>query len=155
MIKDFLASLKSIFNRIDYSGKFCVIDIAKYLVYLSVKKGNIDININQLIQLLYLVQREYLKEKGFALFKEDFIFIRCRLLIKEINDYFCGFGIMNLIYIYPNLEKDCNISKDYQIELETLFKKYIDKIKKEEFDFGNYFKENSVIEKYHILHSKL
>lgn len=138
MIKLFIKYLKRVirkfFNKIDYSGKFDVIEVALYLVYLSVKKKKY-LSISQLIQLLYLIQEFYLDKKKFALFKEDFLITnKGRLEIKQVNNYFCGFGVMDLFYQYSNLKGDCKILKEYQIELEQLFDNYIDKVKSGEFE---------------------
>lgn len=167
MIKLFIKYLKRVirkfFNKIDYSGKFDVIEVALYLVYFSVKKKKY-LSISQLIQLLYLIQEFYLDKKKFALFKEDFLITnKGRLEIKEVNNYFCGFGVMNLFYQYSDLKNDCKISEAYQIELEQLFDSYIDKIKSGEFEdnfkkFSKFFIPSSeeffVFSKNSILNNK-
>lgn len=123
--------LKEFFKRIDYSGKFNVIDISKYLIHLSVEK-NKYLSINQLNGLLYFIQRFYLDKRNFALFKNDFISNKGHWEIQEVNEYFCGFGAMNLFYKYFDLTNDCKIPEEYRVELESLFDSYIDRIKSRE-----------------------
>lgn len=86
--------------------------------------------------MLFIIQKSYLENKKFALFKEDFILDdRGRLSLKDVRDYFCGFGFMDLFYIYPDNEsKYFTISKDYKDGLEMLFDLFIDRIKSGEFE---------------------
>ena len=130
IIRYIINVIRRLFNNPDCSGRLNVIDVALYLIQLSLKRNKF-LDINQLTLLLLIIQKNYLEHKNFALFKEDFILDnRNRLSIKEVSNYFCGFGIMDLFY--PE-DSEVNISKSYKEEIEMLFDLYIDRVKSDKF----------------------
>ena len=129
LFRQIIKFIKNLFINPDFSGRVNVLDVAIYLVQISLKKEKF-LNINQLIQMLFIIQKSYLENKNFALFKEDFTLDnKGRLLLKDVCGYFAGFGFMDLWIPYS----ENKLSKDYRDDLDMLFDLFVDRIKSGEF----------------------
>lgn len=96
-------SLKQLFTflnagKYDFRGSYKALDVAKYIVN-KCSVENTPISNLQLQKILYYIQRFFLQNKKKALFVDEIEAWPFGPVVREVYDYFCGFGSMAIFYL--------------------------------------------------------
>lgn len=96
-------SLKQLFaflnnNRYDLKGSYRALEVAKHVIdKCSVE--NKPISNLQLQKMLYYIQKFFLQNQKRALFVDEIEAWPFGPVVREVYDYFCGFGSMTIFYL--------------------------------------------------------
>ena len=85
-------------SRYDFAGSYAALDVAKYIV-TKCSVDRVTISNLQLQKILYYVQKDSLQKHNKALFKDEIEAWKFGPVVKEVYDYFCGFGSIPIFYI--------------------------------------------------------
>ncbi len=82
----------------DFRGFYTALDVAKYIVDKCSTDGRTISNL-QLQKILYYVQKSSLQERKKAFFSDEIEAWPFGPVVREVYDYFCGFGAMPIFYL--------------------------------------------------------
>lgn len=96
-------SLKQLFaffnsNKYDLRGSYKALDVAKHIVDKCSVEEKLVSNL-QLQKILYYVQKFSLQNQKRALFTDEIEAWPFGPVVREVYDYFCGFGSMKIFYL--------------------------------------------------------
>ena len=86
-------------NVYNFAGSYKALEVAKYIVNKCSVENKFISNL-QLQKILYYTQQHFLKNEKKALFSDEIEAWPFGPVIREVYDYFCGFGSMKIFYLH-------------------------------------------------------